>query len=220
MAGRQKRQRFRQNEVADNVIERGKPGYTTLKGNWCRDYFGNDHPITVELGCGKGEYTVGLATRYPDRNFIGIDIKGDRIARGSQLALVAGLGNVAFLRTDVRYLDEFFVSDELSEIWITFPDPQVLDHREKHRLTHPLFLSCYARLLQPGGLLHVKTDSELFFRYSLGTLPVAGYRLLHVTNDLYASPLNVLHNGICTTYEAIFHGKGYPIHYLQSKREP
>ncbi len=219
MAGRQKLNRFNQNQLAPNVIERGKTGYVTLRGRWNQDYFEKDQPITVELGCGKGEYTVGLAMQYPNRNFIGVDIKGDRIARGSQLALAAGLSNVAFLRTDVRYLDEFFTADELAELWITFPDPQLRDRREKHRLTHPDFLGMYARFLQPSGLLHLKTDNAPFYAYTLGTLSTANFRLTQATTDLYASPLNEIHQNIRTTYEAIFFAKGFTIHYLQAKRE-
>ncbi|MEZ0606973.1 tRNA (guanosine(46)-N7)-methyltransferase TrmB [Fibrella sp. WM1] len=215
---RQKMYRFEQNRLAPNVIERGKPLYTTIKGNWHRDYFQNDNPIVLELGCGKGEYTVGLASAYPAKNFIGIDIKGDRIARGSQVALMGKLANVAFLRTDIQYLDEFLADGEVSEIWITFPDPQPRDKQEKHRLTYKTFLAKYAALLQPEGLLHLKTDNTPFFDYSLESLPANGFTILAATDNLYESPLNNLHLGIKTKYEAMFFEKGFSIKYLQSKK--
>jgi tRNA (guanine-N7-)-methyltransferase len=210
--------RFEQNRVADNVIERGKPIYTTIKGRWLTDYFKNDNPIVLELGCGRGEYTVGLAEAYPERNFIGVDIKGDRIARGSQSAIEMGLSNVAFLRTDVQYLLEFFSEGEVDEIWITFPDPQPRDKQEKHRLTYASFLTLYNILLKSDGLLHLKTDHSLFFEYSLESLPRSGYTILASTKDLYESPLNDIHLGIKTKYEAMFYAKGHSINYLQSQK--
>lgn len=210
--------RFEQNRLAPNVIERGKPLYTTIKGNWHSDYFQNDNPIVLELGCGKGEYTVGLASAYPDKNFIGVDIKGDRIARGSQAALAGNLTNVAFLRTDIQYLDEFLAQGEVSEIWITFPDPQPRDKQEKHRLTYKTFLAKYATLLQPGGMLHLKTDNTPFYEYSLESLPANGFTIVEATDNLYESPLNNLHLGIKTKYEAMFFEKGFSIKYLQSKK--
>lgn len=211
-------QRFEQNRLAPNVIERGKPLFTTSKGQWQQAYFHNQNPIVLELGCGKGEYTVGLATAYSDKNFIGVDIKGDRIARGSQAALSANLTNVAFLRTDIQYLSEFFAPGEVAEIWITFPDPQPRDKQEKHRLTYKTFLEVYAELLKPNGLLHLKTDNTAFFEYTLMSLPANGFTVLSATYDLYASPLNDLHLGIKTKYEAMFYEKGFSIKYLQSKK--
>jgi tRNA (guanine-N7-)-methyltransferase len=216
MARRRKMYRFEQNRLAENVIERGKLLYAEVKGNWGRLYFGNENPLVLELGCGKGEYTVGLAEAYPDKNFIGVDIKGDRIARGSQAALEANLTNVAFLRTDIQFLQEFFAEQEVSEIWITFPDPQPRDRQEKHRLTYQTFLAMYCELLRPGGVLHLKTDSQLFFEYSLGSLPANGFEVVQATTDLYASSLNALHLGIKTKYEAMFYAKGFSINYLQS----
>ncbi|NID12437.1 tRNA (guanosine(46)-N7)-methyltransferase TrmB [Fibrivirga algicola] len=218
MARRRKMYRFEQNKEAYNVIERGKPLYTTIKGHWLTDYFKNDNPIVVELGCGRGEYTVGLATAYPDRNFIGVDIKGDRIARGSQAALEAGLSNVAFLRTDVNYLLEFFDEEEVDEVWITFPDPQPRDKQEKHRLTYSSFLTLYRSILKNEGVLHLKTDHAPFFEYSLQSLPDNGFTIVASTTDLYQSPLNDIHLGIKTKYEAMFYAKGFSINYLQSRK--
>lgn len=216
---RRKIDRFKHNEQAPNVVERGKQTYTTIKGNWLEQQFNNNHPLILELACGKGEYTVGLAQQYPDCNFIGVDIKGDRIARGSKAALDKGLENVAFLRTDIQFLDEFFEADEVSELWITFPDPQPRPKQEKHRLTHPRFLEIYSRILKEGGTLHLKTDNAPFFDYSLETLPIAGFTDLVFTHDLYASELNNLHFGIKTKYEAMFYEKGFSINYLQCKKD-
>jgi tRNA (guanine-N7-)-methyltransferase len=214
---RLKLQRFQQNAEAPNVVERGKPLYETIKGRWHTDYFRNDHPIVLELACGKGEYTVGLAQAYPQKNFIGIDIKGERIARGSQQALERGLANVAFVRTDIRYLAEFFDEGEISEIWITFPDPHPGTRRNKHRLTHPRFLHLYKQLLIDGGTLHLKTDSRELFEYSLQTLIDESFHTILFTNDLYNSQLYNIHNYIHTTYEQIFYNLGFTINYISCK---
>jgi tRNA (guanine-N7-)-methyltransferase len=216
---RRKQDRFLQNSIAENVIENGKPLYNSIKGAWHTVQFKNTNPIVLELACGKGEYTVGLAQEYPELNFIGVDIKGDRIARGSQIALRQGLGNVAFLRADIQYLREFFAPGEVSELWVTFPDPQPRDKQEKHRLTHPRFLDLYAEILQSGGLFHLKTDNAPFFAYSLETLPAFGFTDLIYTHNLYDSPLNDIHHGIKTKYEAMFFAKGFSINYLQCKNK-
>lgn len=215
---RRKQHRFLHNAESPYVIEAGKPLYTTIKGNWRTTYFQNDHPLVLELACGKGEYTIGLGRAFPDTNFVGVDIKGDRIARGSLAASAAQLPNVGFLRTDIRYLSDFFAEDEVDEIWITFPDPQPRDRQEKHRLTYSFFLDHYRRILKPGGLLHLKTDNPDFFAYSLHSLPAGGFTDLVFTHDLYQSPLNDLHLGIKTKYEGIFYDKGFSINYLQCKK--
>ena len=181
------------------------------------DYFKNNNPIVLELACGKGEYTVGLAQAFPDVNFIGVDIKGDRIARGSKAAQTLGLENVAFLRTDINFLTEFFTAGEVNELWITFPDPQPRPKQEKHRLTHSRFLSIYQRLLVAGGTLHLKTDNPELFAYSLEQVKQAQATDLHYTTDLYNSPLNDIHLGIKTKYEQLFFDKGFTINYLQCK---
>ena len=213
---RRKTHRFLQNAESQNVIEVGKPLYKTIRGHWRSDYFGNENPIVLELACGKGEYTVGLAQAFPNTNFIGIDIKGDRIARGSRIAQELGLTNVAFLRTDINYLQEFFTENEVNEIWITFPDPQPRPKQEKHRLTHPRFLAIYKQLLVPGGTLHLKTDNPELFSYSLEQVKLLGTDL-HYTTDLYRSSLDAIHIGIKTTYEELFYAKGFTINYLQCK---
>lgn len=214
---RRKHQFFLHNSVSTNVIESGKPIYKTIKGNWRRNYFMNDNPIVLELACGKGEYTIGLGEAFPDRNFIGVDIKGDRIARGSRIAQMRNLQNVAFLRTDINYLNEFFEEEEINEIWITFPDPQPRPKQEKHRLTHPRFLSIYRSLLIPGGTLHLKTDNPELFAYSLEQVQQAGCNDLQSTTDLYHSELNDIHLGIKTKYEQLFFDKGFTINYLQCR---
>lgn len=213
---RRKTHRFLQNAESQNVIENGKPLYKTIRGQWRSAYFGNENPIVLELACGKGEYTVGLAKAFPNTNFIGVDIKGDRIARGSRAAQALGLSNVAFLRTDINFLQEFFVENEVNEIWVTFPDPQPRPKQEKHRLTNPRFLSIYKQLLVAGGTFHLKTDNPEFFSYSLEQVKSAGDGL-QFTTDLYNSPLNQIHIGIKTTYEQMFFAKGFTINYLQCK---
>lgn len=215
---RRKQHRFLQNAESANVIEVSKPLYKTIRGHWRSHYFNNENPIVLELACGKGEYTVGLAQAFPDKNFIGVDIKGDRIARGSQAAQSLGLTNVAFLRTDINFLQEFFTEGEVDEVWIIFPDPQPRPKQEKHRLTHPRFLSMYHSLLVSCGVLHLKTDNPALFAYSLEKVKECGFIDLQFTTDLYNSPLNKIHCGIKTRYEQLFFDKGFTINYLQSKK--
>lgn len=214
---RRKQYRFDQNAQSANVIEVGKPQYKTIKGHWRTDYFGNDHPVVLELACGQGEYTVGLAQAFPGTNFIGVDIKGDRLGHGSRAAQAKGLMNVAFLRTDINFLTEFFDEREVDEIWITFPDPQPRPRQEKHRLTHPRFLATYQRLLKPGGLFHLKTDNAALFAYSLKKIQESNFGNLQYTTDLYNSSLNGIHLNIRTKYEQLFVAKGFTINYLQCK---
>jgi tRNA (guanine-N7-)-methyltransferase len=214
---RRKQHRFDYNSQSSIVVERGKEIYNDIKGRWKVDYFCNSQPLVVELACGKGEYTVGLAQAFPDKNFLGVDIKGDRIARGAKQAEILGLKNVGFLRTDINFLREFIVNGEIDELWITFPDPQPRPKQEKHRLTHPRFLATYKELLVPGGTLHLKTDNPELFAYSLETVQETGFTDLQYTTDLYNSPLNAIHLGIKTKYEQIFFDKGFSINYLQCK---
>jgi tRNA (guanine-N7-)-methyltransferase len=215
---RQKLNHYTFSENAENVVQRGKGFYSAAKGRWNQDFFKNDNPITVELACGKGEYTVGLGALFSDRNFIGVDIKGDRIARGSRQASEAGLQNVGFLRTGIKFLHEFFAEDEIDEIWLVHPDPQVRDRDEPKRLTNPDFLKSYAKHLHNGGFFHLKTDNPFLYQYSLETLAASEqYKIIYHTNDLYNSDLYADHFGIKTHYERIFVEKGFTINYIKAR---
>jgi len=208
--------RFVEAENNNNVIQEGKPLFDTIKGNW-EDIFKNKNPIILELGCGKGEYTVGLAKIFPNKNFIGIDIKGDRIAVGSNQAVEFGLNNVGFLRAKVHDLEKFFNYGEVSEIWITFPDPHPLHSGIRRRMTNQRFLKIYKSLLNNEGVLHLKTDNKSFFDYSVDTLQLFGLSNLISTTDLYNSALNASHFGIKTRFEEKFTAKGFNINYLSCR---
>ena len=162
-----KLQRFAENATRPTIVEPGKANFGQLAGLWAPDFFANNHPLVLEVGCGKGEYTVGLAQLHPEQNFLGLDIKGERIWRGSTRAEALGLQNVGFLRLMAHQLTEHFAPGELSEIWITFPDPRPRDRDIKRRLTAPRFLNLYQRLLAPGGVAQLKTDSEGLYDYTL-----------------------------------------------------
>ncbi|WP_373511748.1 tRNA (guanosine(46)-N7)-methyltransferase TrmB [Persicitalea sp.] len=213
---RRKLDKYQFSREAENVIERGKALYTTIKGKWNEIYFGNQNPITLELACGKGEYSIGIAQKFPDRNFIGIDIKGDRLARGSKIATQLKLKNVAFLRTSIQYIDEFFIENEVNEIWLVHPDPQLRDRDEKKRLTNSLFLKSYEKYLCPEGFFHLKTDSFPLYEYSLATLTESNLEIVKYTTDLYDSDLLPYHLGITTHYEKVFLSKGFSINYIQA----
>ncbi|GAB3182701.1 tRNA (guanosine(46)-N7)-methyltransferase TrmB [Telluribacter humicola] len=209
---------YQYSNQADNVIEDGKPLYKTIKGKWNEVYFKNNNPIVLELACGKGEYTVGLARLFPDKNFIGIDIKGDRIARGSMEANESNLKNVAFLRAGIKYLHEFFVENEVDEIWLVHPDPKVRQREENQRLTNQNFLTYYATYLKDNGIFHLKTDSPFLYDYSLSSIQEAEqYQIIQYTSDLYHSELYENHYGITTHYEKIFVEKGYTINYIKAQ---
>ncbi|MBU2975343.1 tRNA (guanosine(46)-N7)-methyltransferase TrmB [Zobellia sp. B3R18] len=220
MGSKNKLKRFKENETFSNVIQPNrdavKQGFEK-RGKW-NDFFGNDNPIVLELGCGKGEYTVGLAKQDPSKNFIGIDIKGARLWRGAKTALEDNLKNVAFLRTQIELIDELFAQDEVSEIWITFPDPQIKYKRTKHRMTNEAFLAKYKRILRPDGLMHLKTDSEFMHGYTLGLLHGLGLEVNYANHDVYkneGSPKEVLE--LQTFYEKQYLEKGKPITYIQFK---
>lgn len=183
-----------------------------LKGRWKRDFFVNPFPLTVELGCGKGEYTVGLAGLYPERNFLGIDIKGARMWKGASTALKQNIINVGFLRTRIELINSFFDRNEIDEIWLTFPDPQL--KKGKKRLTSSRFLNTYKDFLKPGGKIHLKTDNEVLYRY---TMAIAGYNHLNIdmhTTDLYHSEYENEILSIKTYYEKQYLELGMPIHYI------
>lgn len=215
MSKRNKLDRFSDNDQAKNVIQEGKELFETIKGNWT-DFFGNDNPITLELGCGYGEYSVGLGTVHPDRNFIGIDIKGARIWRGSQDARINGLDNVAFLRTQLLFLDKFFEKGEVDEIWVTFPDPRIKDGDERRRLISPRYLKMYNKVLKDGGTVHLKTDNTFLYDYCVPLLEELGMPIQVHTRDLYKEPeLHAEHHGLKTRYENLFYEQGETIKYIR-----
>lgn len=186
------------------------------KGKWNADFFKNDQPIILELGCGKGEYSVGLAQAFPEKNFIGIDIKGARFWRGAKTALEEGLDNVGFLRTQIELIDYAFAENEVSEIWITFPDPQIKYKRTKHRLTNTGFLQKYKKILKPDGVVNLKTDSEFMHGYTLGLLHGAGHEVMYANHHVYkneGAPKEVTR--IQTFYEKQYLEKGKPITYIK-----
>ncbi len=220
MGSKNKLKRFKENEKFENVIQPSREelidNSLDLKGNWSQVYFKNEKPIVLELGCGKGEYTVELARQNPDKNFIGIDIKGARFWRGAKTALEENLENVAFVRTQIELIEYVFAENEISEIWITFPDPQIKYKRTKHRLTNAEFLNRYKKILKEQGEVHLKTDSEFMHGYTLGLLHGEGHEILYSHHDIYSneySPKEV--TGIQTFYEKQYLEKGKPITYIR-----
>lgn len=218
MGSKNKLKRFRENDTFSNVIQPTREEVLQgleQKGNWGK-FFGNTNPIVLELGCGKGEYTVGLAERNSNKNYIGIDIKGARFWRGAKTAIQENLSNVAFIRTQIELVDELFDKDEIAEIWITFPDPQIKYKRTKHRMTNEVFLKKYKSILEPNGLIHLKTDSEFMHGYTLGLLHGLEHEVIYANHDIYkneGSPEEVLK--IQTFYENQYLEKGKPITYIQ-----
>jgi len=220
VGSKNKLRRFRENETFENVIQPSREELEkdefNLKGNWNKEFFKNDNPIVLELGCGKGEYTIGLSKQDSKKNFIGIDIKGARFWRGAKTAIEEDLQNVAFLRTQIELIDRIFAEDEVDEIWITFPDPQIKYKRTKHRLTNAEFLKKYKHILKAEGLVNLKTDSEFMHGYTLGLLHGAGHEILYAHHDIYKneySPKAV--REIQTFYEKQYLEQGKPITYIQ-----
>ena len=187
-----------------------------LKSKWKSDHFGNDHPITLELACGGGEYTLELAERYPDRNFIGVDIKGARIWKGAKKALGRKLANVAFLRTRIEQIACFFDAEEVDEIWITFPDPYLKKSKKNKRLTSPRFIAEYRKFLKPDGLIHLKTDEPNLYQYTLETiLEDQKCKLNYYSPDIYSAPLLIPELATQTYYEKMHLEEGKKIKYIQ-----
>lgn len=186
-----------------------------MQGTWGPTVFGNNHPIVLELACGKGEYTVNLSKAFAQKNFIGVDIKGHRMWVGAKQALTAGQKNAAFLRTQIEAIDTYFAPHEVSEIWITFPDPQAREGHAKKRLTSPRFLELYRKILIKGGIVHLKTDSTLLYEYTMEVINEQCLPVLKSTTDLYTAPFLDEHLSIKTTYEKIFTEKGEKIKYVQ-----
>lgn len=213
---KRKQERFKIIEERVNVIEPSKPLYQVIRGKWHADYFKNNAPITLELACGRGEYTVGLAKLFADRNFIGVDIKGERIWKGSTWAVEEKLSNVAFLRTQILLIENFFQPGEVNEIWLTFPDPRPRKRDIKRRLTSPRFIEMYKKLLQPDSYIRLKTDNTKLYEYTLEEIQGrTDIRDLKFTDDIYNSDLRGECFDIKTRYEEEFAGKGERIKYLR-----
>ena len=214
---RQKKRRFAENKLRPNLVESGKDFYDEIKGKWHLKVFTNQQPIVLELGCGKGEYTLGLAQTFPNRNHIGVDIKGDRLWVGSGIALREGIQNAAFLRTQIQFLEHFFKKGEIEEIWVTFPDPRPKAKDDKRRLTAPRFLAIYQNLLKPDGWLKFKTDNTELFNYTLELINKnrISVKNLAFTHDLYNSEYVFEHYEIKTKYERKFAALGETIKYLK-----
>jgi tRNA (guanine-N7-)-methyltransferase len=189
VGSKNKQIRFRENEQFNNVFQPSREEFVSdlfaLKGKWNSDFFKNNNPIVLELGCGKGEYTVGLAQKFPNKNFIGIDIKGARFWRGAKTAVQDGLSNVAFVRTQIELIEHVFAANEVDEIWITFPDPQIKYKRTKHRMTNSEFLQLYKKILKKDAVINLKTDSEFMHGYTLGLLHGEGHEVLYANHNIY-----------------------------------
>ncbi len=220
MGSKNKLKRFRENETFSNVVQPTREdilsGKFSLKGKW-NTFFKNDNPIVLELGCGKGEYTLALAEKNPSKNFIGVDIKGARFWRGAKTALEENMNNVGFLRTQIELINQCFNENEIDEIWITFPDPQIKYTRTKHRLTNQDFLKKYHHILKPNGFVHLKTDSEFMHGYTLGLLHGENHEIIYAHHDVYNntqhSPKEVIETQ--TFYENQYLEKGKAITYVK-----
>ncbi len=221
--GKNKQFRFAENATFGHVVQPAfdelMGGRFPLKGRWAADFFHRDAPLVLELGCGKGEYTLGLARLHPERNHLGVDIKGARIWRGARTAREEGLSHVGFLRTHIDHLLQCFGPGEVDAIWLTFSDPQVAKPRK--RLTSPLFLERYRQVLKPGGLVHLKTDSPLLYTYTLEQVAAHGLPLLQHSDDVYGelvgrvAPKDQNELNIRTFYESMWLAEGRSIHYVR-----
>ncbi|MBU0696259.1 MAG: tRNA (guanosine(46)-N7)-methyltransferase TrmB [Bacteroidetes bacterium] len=212
---KRKLQRFTEIGTFKNVreLEEGKP----LKGVWAKEFFKNDHPIILELACGKGEYSVNLGRKYPKKNFIGIDYKGNRLWVGAKMAIDEGIENVGFLRIQIQNIMDYFEVGEIDEIWITFPDPQAQSPLERKRLTNLAFLGKYKTVLKPDGIMHLKTDNDGFFEYTLEKIAELNLPILQKTDNVYRDFHQDEILSIKTHYERIYLQKGKNINYIKFK---
>ncbi len=217
--GKNKHKRFQENLTFGNLVQ---PEFDEifnrdykLKGRWREDFFSNRNPVVLELGCGRGEYTVALGEMFPDKNVIGIDIKGARMWRGAKTATENGMPNVAFVRTRIEFINSFFAPGEVDEVWITFPDPQLKKNRVRKRLTAPMFLRRYAQFLRPDAVVHLKTDSRHLHDYTLAVAAHNGLPVEAACADIYGTGYADDILSIKTTYEARFLGEGLPITYMR-----
>ena len=224
--GKDKLKKWVENKRFTHVFEpclqeavRGLDG--DIKGTWAHDIFNNNNPITLELGCGKGEYTVGLARKYPDRNFVGVDIKGHRFWRGAKTAKEESLPNVAFLRTRIEFIDKYFEAEEVSEIWLTFSDPQPKDEKGTKRITSSVYIERYKKILKSGSLINVKTDSVLLYDLSKEGYLDSGYTIKLDSQDVYGDLVHRVPQDlrealeIITYYEKRWLAEGKKIHFIQ-----
>lgn len=219
--GKNKLKKFAEMETFHNVFQ--PPYDPELAGHWRDRYFHNENPVVLELGCGRGEYTVGLAERYPEKNFIGVDIKGARMWAGAKEAEIKELKNVAFLRTNIEFITEFFAAGEVDEIWITFCDPQM--KKATKRLTSTYFMQRYHRIVKPGGLIHLKTDSPFLYTYTTEMLRLNPYPIVAQTDDLYADSLDSIDvfrdaRALQTHYERQWLDRGMKIKYIEWRLDP
>lgn len=217
--GKNKLRKFAETKTFENMIQEPRPDLLEddlpMKGKWHKSFFKNDHPIVLELGCGKGEYTIGLAEKFPHKNFIGVDIKGARMWRGAKTATDNRMSNVGFLRTQIELIDHCFSQGEVSEIWITFPDPQIKYRRRKKRLTAPDMLAIYRKVLTDDALLHLKTDSQFLHGFTLGMLEGNSHKILETSYDIDRQKPDDELLAIRTNYEGIFRRQGVPITYIK-----
>tara|TARA_B100000686_G_C16660071_1_gene900424 strand:+ start:367 stop:1044 length:678 start_codon:yes stop_codon:yes gene_type:complete len=220
LGSKNKLKRFKENEGFNNVFQPSREDLLNdkfnLRGNWNRVVFKNRNPIVVELGCGKGEYTLGLAKMFPEKNFIGIDIKGARFWKGAKTSLSEKINNVVFIRTQIELIENIFLMDEISEIWITFPDPQIKYKRTKHRLVNMDFLNRYKNILIKGGIINLKTDSDFLHGYLIGLIQGMGHEIIYSNHDIYnSSGVPIEATAIQTYYESLYLAEGKPITYLK-----
>ena len=218
---KRKLQRFAENETFNHFFQPGweelSAGFS-LRGNWNSRFFKNSNPVIIEMGCGKGEYTVDLSSKYPQRNFIGIDKKGARMWRGAKTSIEDSRTNVAFVRIRAENIAKVFGPAEIDEIWITFPEPQPNSPRHSKRFTSPQFIGRYREVLKPGGIIHLKTDNDMFYEYTLEVIREYGHTLLYNNPDLYATPDDPEVKDVIdvqTHYEKIWLGQGLTIKYLR-----
>ena len=208
--GKNKLKKFAEMETFDNVFQ---PPYEPMSGLWRERFFHNDNPIVLELGCGRGEYTVGLAQQYPEKNFIGVDIKGARMWAGAKQAVETGLKNAAFLRTNIEFITQFFAKDEVDEVWITFCDPQM--KKATKRLTSTYFMQRYQQIVKPNGIIHLKTDSPFLYTYTTEMLRLNPYPVLANTDDLYGENSKLIDaQALKTHYEKQWLDRGLSIKYI------
>ncbi|MFO8054596.1 MAG: tRNA (guanosine(46)-N7)-methyltransferase TrmB [Bacteroidales bacterium] len=216
--GKNKLRRFAENATFSNMFQRTfdelqEDGFE-LRSKWRTEFFKNDNPVVLELACGKGEYTVAMARRYPDKNFIGMDIKGARLWKGCKESNREGLQNVAFIRTKIELIEHFFGPSEVDEIWITFPDPQPRKSKSKKRLTSPEFLQRYQNLITPESLIHLKTDNDMLFHYTLDIIKQHNHSIKQTSGNLYQENLQGFISEIQTHYEQMWLEKGKAIKYI------